>query len=72
MLEFKIGGFYGFIYDVGIRFVKGILFIKFLILIGMVDVVNDWVVVKGRNVGNESYNECNIFNLLCFNGGNCI
>ena len=70
-LEFKTGGFHGSIYDVGIRFAKGTSFIKLSTSTGMADAANDWAVVKGRNVGNESYNECNTLNPPCFNGGNC-
>lgn len=70
-LEFKTGGFHGSIYDVGIRFAKGASLIKLSTSTGMADAANDWAVVKGRNVGNESYNECNTLNPPCFSGGNC-
>ena len=70
-LEFKTGGFHGSIYDVAIRFAAGTSFVKLSTSTGMADEANDLAVVKGRNVGNESYNECNTLNPPCFNGGNC-
>lgn len=70
VVEFKSGGFHGSIYDVGIRFSLQAPFIQLTTSTSVQDSSKEWAVVKGRNVGNESYDECSSSN-PCANGGNC-
>ena len=68
VLDFKSGGFHGAIYDVAIKFSLKTPFIQ----LSTQDASNAWAVVRGRNVGNESYDECTVpSNTPCMNGGNC-
>ena len=68
VLDFKSGGFHGAIYDVAIKFSLKTPFIQ----LSTQGASNAWAVVRGRNVGNESYDECTLpSNTPCMNGGNC-
>ena len=72
VLDFKTGGFHGSIYDAAIRFSLQTPFIKLGTSKHEHGSDNDmWAVIRGRNVGNESYNECTSRNPPCANGGNC-
>ena len=65
VLDFQSGGFHGSVYDVSIRFSRKQPFIA-------LNSSKEWAVVKGRNVGDESYDECSQSDVpLCANGGNC-
>lgn len=71
VVDFKSGGFHGSIYDAAIRFSLKKPFIRLTTLTSVQDNSIEWAVVKGRNVGNESYDECTSRNPPCANGGNC-
>lgn len=71
VVEFKSGGFHGSIYDVAIRFSLKTPFIQLSTSTSVQDSSKEWAVIRGRNVGNESYNECSSRNPPCANGGNC-
>lgn len=71
ILEFKSGGFHGSIYDVAIRFGVKNPFIQLSTSTSVPDSSKEWAVVKGRNVGNEGYDECSSRTPPCSNGGTC-
>lgn len=74
VIDFKSGGFHGSVYDVAIRFSLKTPFIQLTTSTTVQDSSKEWAVVKGRNVGNESYDECASDEgriLPCANGGNC-
>ena len=71
VLEFKSGGFHGSIYDVAIKFNVRTTFIQLSTSTSVQDSSKEWAVVKGRNVGNEGYDECLSRTPPCSNGGTC-
>ena len=71
VVDFKSGGFHGSIYDAAIRFSLKKPFIQLTTSTNVQDNSIAWAVIKGRNVGNESYDECTSRNPPCANGGNC-
>ncbi|KAL9962211.1 hypothetical protein ACROYT_G031293 [Oculina patagonica] len=71
VLEFKSGGFHGSIYDVAIKFDVRTPFIQLSTSTSVQDSSKEWPVVKGRNVGNESYDECSSRTPPCSNNGTC-
>lgn len=71
VVDFKSGGFHGSIYDAAIRFSLKKPFIQLTTSASVQDASKEWAVDKGRNVGNESYDECVSLTPPCSNGGNC-
>lgn len=71
VLEFTSGGFHGSIYDAAIKFDIREPFIQLSTSASVQDTSKEWAVVRGRNVGNDSYDECSSRTPPCSNGGTC-